>query len=47
MVHLLSENAGLLAMNRIGSRRVIKISAGFMIFFSIMGMILFLNNDIN
>ncbi|KMZ69528.1 Nucleobase ascorbate transporter [Zostera marina] len=31
------ENAGLLAMNRIGSRRVIKISAGFMIFFSIMG----------
>ncbi|CAL5383866.1 unnamed protein product [Camellia sinensis] len=31
------ENAGLLALTRIGSRRVIQISAGFMIFFSIIG----------
>ncbi|GMP45516.1 hypothetical protein CsSME_00014020 [Camellia sinensis var. sinensis] len=30
------ENAGLLALTRIGSRRVIQISAGFMIFFSII-----------
>ncbi|CAL0319030.1 unnamed protein product [Lupinus luteus] len=29
------ENAGLLALTRVGSRRVIQISAGFMIFFSI------------
>ncbi|KAG8097860.1 hypothetical protein GUJ93_ZPchr0013g37067 [Zizania palustris] len=32
-----SENAGLLALTRIGSRRVIKISALFMIFFSLFG----------
>uniref|UniRef100_M1APS5 Purine permease n=1 Tax=Solanum tuberosum TaxID=4113 RepID=M1APS5_SOLTU len=31
------ENAGLLAMTRVGSRRVVQISAGFMIFFSILG----------
>lgn len=31
------ENAGLLALTRIGSRRVVQISAGFMIFFSILG----------
>ncbi|KAI5437121.1 Nucleobase-ascorbate transporter 6, variant 2 [Lathyrus oleraceus] len=31
------ENAGLLAMTRVGSRRVVQISAGFMIFFSIFG----------
>ncbi|KAM5565897.1 putative nucleobase-ascorbate transporter 10 [Rosa sericea] len=31
------ENAGLLALTRVGSRRVIQISAGFMIFFSIFG----------
>ncbi|XP_059635460.1 nucleobase-ascorbate transporter 7-like [Cornus florida] len=31
------ENAGLLALTRVGSRRVIQISAGFMIFFSILG----------
>ncbi|KAE9613410.1 putative xanthine/uracil/vitamin C permease [Lupinus albus] len=31
------ENAGLLAMTFVGSRRVIQISAGFMIFFSILG----------
>ncbi|MBA0864150.1 hypothetical protein Goshw_000051 [Gossypium schwendimanii] len=30
-----SENVGLLALTRVGSRRVIQISAGFMIFFSI------------
>ncbi|TKY74966.1 putative nucleobase-ascorbate transporter 10 [Spatholobus suberectus] len=30
-------NAGLLALTRVGSRRVIQISAGFMIFFSIFG----------
>ncbi|KAA0050417.1 putative nucleobase-ascorbate transporter 10 [Cucumis melo var. makuwa] len=29
------ENAGLLALKRVGSRRVIQISAGFMIFFSV------------
>ncbi|XP_010475923.1 PREDICTED: nucleobase-ascorbate transporter 8 [Camelina sativa] len=31
------ENAGLLALTRVGSRRVIQVSAGFMIFFSILG----------
>ncbi|KAL0336189.1 UNVERIFIED_CONTAM: Nucleobase-ascorbate transporter 7 [Sesamum radiatum] len=31
------ENAGLLGLTRVGSRRVIQISAGFMIFFSILG----------
>lgn len=31
------ENAGLLAMTRVGSRRVVQISAGFMIFFSVLG----------
>ncbi|KAL5706725.1 Nucleobase-ascorbate transporter 7 [Ranunculus cassubicifolius] len=31
------ENAGLLGMTRVGSRRVIQISAGFMIFFSVLG----------
>nr|KJB31306.1 hypothetical protein B456_005G185400 [Gossypium raimondii] len=31
------ENGGLLAMTRVGSRRVVQISAGFMIFFSILG----------
>ncbi|CAN6274436.1 unnamed protein product [Urochloa humidicola] len=31
------ENAGLLALARVGSRRVVQISAGFMIFFSILG----------
>ncbi|KAK4348547.1 hypothetical protein RND71_031302 [Anisodus tanguticus] len=35
MIH--RENAGLLAMTRVGSRRVVQISAGFMIFFSILG----------
>jgi hypothetical protein len=34
-----SENVGLLGSTRIGSRRVIQISAGFMIFFSILGKI--------
>lgn len=32
-----SENAGLLALTRVGSRRVVQISASFMIFFSILG----------
>uniref|UniRef100_A0A0E0P3A4 Nucleobase-ascorbate transporter 6 n=1 Tax=Oryza rufipogon TaxID=4529 RepID=A0A0E0P3A4_ORYRU len=32
------ENAGLLGLTRVGSRRVVQISAGFMIFFSILGM---------
>ncbi|XP_043813373.1 nucleobase-ascorbate transporter 6 isoform X2 [Manihot esculenta] len=32
------ENAGLLALTRVGSRRVVQISAGFMIFFSILGV---------
>ncbi|XP_030522778.1 nucleobase-ascorbate transporter 4 isoform X1 [Rhodamnia argentea] len=31
------ENAGLLGLTRIGSRRVIEISAGFMLFFSMLG----------
>ncbi|KAJ8753535.1 hypothetical protein K2173_022776 [Erythroxylum novogranatense] len=31
------ENAGLLALTRVGSRRVVQISAGFMLFFSILG----------
>ncbi|KAL5122398.1 Nucleobase-ascorbate transporter 7 [Glycine soja] len=31
------ENAGLLALTQVGSRRVVQISAGFMIFFSILG----------
>ncbi|KAG5543660.1 hypothetical protein RHGRI_016424 [Rhododendron griersonianum] len=31
------ENAGLLAMTRVGSRRVVQVSAGFMIFFSLLG----------
>ncbi|XWS37386.1 hypothetical protein CRYUN_Cryun19dG0038500 [Craigia yunnanensis] len=31
------ENAGLLALSRVGSRRVVQISAGFTIFFSILG----------
>ncbi|GMH21471.1 hypothetical protein Nepgr_023313 [Nepenthes gracilis] len=34
---VLVENAGLLALTRVGSRRVVQISAGFMIFFSILG----------
>ncbi|PIA62175.1 hypothetical protein AQUCO_00200288v1 [Aquilegia coerulea] len=32
-----AENAGLLALTRVGSRRVVQISAGFMIFFSVLG----------
>lgn len=35
--HFNRENAGLLALTRVGSRRVVQISAGFMIFFSILG----------
>ncbi|CAL9203523.1 nucleobase-ascorbate transporter 6-like [Musa acuminata AAA Group] len=31
------ENAGLIALTRVGSRRVVQISAGFMIFFSVLG----------
>lgn len=37
---LYRENAGLLALTRVGSRRVVQISAGFMIFFSILGNLL-------
>ncbi|KAK2426930.1 nucleobase-ascorbate transporter [Trifolium repens] len=33
------ENAGLLALTKVGSRRVIQISAGFMIFFSVFGKV--------
>ncbi|XP_042407956.1 nucleobase-ascorbate transporter 6-like isoform X2 [Zingiber officinale] len=33
------ENTGLLALTRVGSRRVVQISAGFMIFFSILGSV--------
>lgn len=36
---LFSENVGLLGSTRVGSRRVIQISAGFMIFFSMLGSI--------
>ncbi|CAL1400901.1 unnamed protein product [Linum trigynum] len=32
-----AENVGLLGSTRVGSRRVIQIAAGFMIFFSILG----------
>lgn len=31
------ENVGLLGLTRVGSRRVVQISAGFMIFFSTLG----------
>ncbi|OAY85888.1 Nucleobase-ascorbate transporter 6 [Ananas comosus] len=31
------ENAGLLGLTRVGSRRVVQIAAGFMIFFSVLG----------
>jgi xanthine/uracil permease len=31
------ENTGLLGLTKVGSRRVVQISAGFMIFFSIFG----------
>ena len=31
------ENAGLLGLTRVGSRRVVQISAGFMLFFSVLG----------
>ncbi|KAJ8768985.1 hypothetical protein K2173_023980 [Erythroxylum novogranatense] len=31
------ENAGLMGLTRVGSRRVIQISAGFMLFFSVLG----------
>ncbi|KAF8666057.1 hypothetical protein HU200_053763 [Digitaria exilis] len=34
---VLAENIGLLALTRAGSRRVVQISAGFMIFFSVLG----------
>lgn len=32
-----SENAGLLGLTRVGSRRVIQIAAAFMLFFSVLG----------
>ncbi|KAH1211720.1 Nucleobase-ascorbate transporter 1 [Glycine max] len=37
MVVYSRENVGLLGLTRVGSRRVVQISAGFMIFFSILG----------
>lgn len=37
---LYRENAGLLALTRVGSRRVVQISAGFMIFFSVLGRLI-------
>lgn len=37
LIYFCRENAGLLALTRVGSRRVVQISAGFMIFFSILG----------
>jgi hypothetical protein len=36
------ENIGLIALTRVGSRRVVQISAGFMIFFSVLGNLLVL-----
>ncbi len=33
-----SENVGLVGLTRVGSRRVVQIAAGFMLFFSIFGM---------
>ncbi|GJN34105.1 hypothetical protein PR202_gb22744 [Eleusine coracana subsp. coracana] len=36
---VLAENIGLLALTRVGSRRVVQISAGFMIFFSVLGAV--------
>ncbi|WVZ19789.1 hypothetical protein V8G54_007111 [Vigna mungo] len=41
------ENAGLLALTRVGSRRVIQISAGFMIFFSIFVLLFSSISDIS
>jgi len=37
MVGYSRENVGLLGLTRVGSRRVVQISAGFMIFFSTLG----------
>lgn len=37
MVMYFRENVGLLGLTRVGSRRVVQISAGFMIFFSTLG----------
>ena len=34
------ENAGLLTLTRVGTRRVVQISAGFMLFFSVLGMLI-------
>jgi hypothetical protein len=34
-----SENAGLVGLTRVGSRRVIQISAGFMLLFSVLGVV--------
>lgn len=34
---LYSENVGLIGLTRVGSRRAVQISAGFMIFFSVLG----------
>ena len=39
-----SENVGLLGLTHIGSRRVVQISCGFMIFFSIFGTIFHLKH---
>jgi xanthine/uracil permease len=34
------ENVGLVGLTRVGSRRVVQISAAFMLFFSIFGTVL-------
>lgn len=39
------ENVGLLGLTRVGSRRVVQISAGFMIFFSILGLYYLLRHE--
>ena len=36
------ENVGLLGLTRVGSRRVVQVSAGFMIFFSVLGILVLL-----
>lgn len=44
---LFSENAGLLGLTRVGSRRVIQISAGFMFFFSVLGVCYIASSKLN
>jgi nucleobase transporter 1/2 len=45
LVMIFRENVGLLGLTRVGSRRVVQISAGFMIFFSILGLYYLLRHE--